>query len=58
MLDQWDTLERRARTVYEGVSPEYRSAFYQVVYSAILLNHNLNRLYISGEPLARCRCPG
>ena len=49
VLKQWADLEERATRVYKQLPAERKSAFYQVVYSAILLNHNLNRLYISGK---------
>lgn len=51
VIDDWDTLERDAETVYEMLDRERRLAFEELILISIRLYANLNRMYCSGERL-------
>jgi hypothetical protein len=48
IVTDWKALEQRARTVH-GQLGETKIAFYEMIYVQILLQTNLNELYIAGE---------
>ncbi|ORY28970.1 hypothetical protein BCR39DRAFT_533377 [Naematelia encephala] len=47
LLSNWTSLAYRAKCVYESLPSQTQSAFFELVYSPVALNANLNRLYIS-----------
>jgi len=49
-LADWKALENRARIVHAQLG-EPKIAFYEMIYVQILLQTNLNELYIAGESL-------
>jgi hypothetical protein len=47
-LADWKALEKRAKTIHAQLG-ESKVAFYEMIYVQILLQTNLNELYIAGE---------
>jgi hypothetical protein len=47
-LADWKALEKRAKTIHTELG-EPKVAFYEMIYVQILLQTNLNELYIAGE---------
>lgn len=48
ILADWKALEKRAKTIHTELG-EPKVAFYEMIYVQILLQTNLNELYIAGE---------
>ena len=48
ILADWKALEKRAKTIHAQLG-ETKLAFYEMIYVQILLQTNLNELYIAGE---------
>jgi hypothetical protein len=48
ILADWQALEKRAKTIHAQLG-ETKIAFYEMIYVQILLQTNLNELYIAGE---------
>jgi hypothetical protein len=48
ILADWKALEKRAKTIHAQLG-ETKIAFYEMIYVQILLQTNLNELYIAGE---------
>ena len=48
ILADWKALEKRAKAIHAQLG-EPKVAFYEMIYVQILLQTNLNELYIAGE---------
>jgi hypothetical protein len=51
-LADWRALEKRAKTIHAELG-EPKVAFYEMIYVQVLLQTNLNELYIAGESCHR-----
>lgn len=50
-MDDWSDLSHRSSTIYDALPDARRPAYYQLVHQLVLMQTNLNRLYISGAYL-------
>ena len=53
VIEEWTELENRSDELFHAMTKSVRTAYFELVHSAIMLMANLNRLYVAGEFINR-----